>query len=62
MWVVRKEQKGQSRLDKPRATPRKRVKHISKAVGFLGDLISKESACSAETLVLSVGWENPLEK
>lgn len=61
MWVVRKEQKGQSRLDEPRAIPRKRMKHML-AMGFLGDLISKESGAMQETLVLSVGWEDPLRK
>ena len=39
---------------------------LSKAhLGFPGGLVSKESACSAgsqETLVLSLGWEDPLEK
>ena len=47
MWVIRKEQKGQSRLDKPRAIHRGRMKYISKAMGFPGDLINKESACNA---------------
>ena len=39
---------------------------LSKAhLGFPSGLVSKESACSAgsrETLVLSLGWEDPLEK
>ena len=31
-------------------------------LGFLGDSDGKESACSVETWVRSLGWEDPLEK
>ena len=31
-------------------------------MGFPGNSVSKESACSSENQVQSLGWEDPLEK
>ena len=35
---------------------------VTYSMGFPGDSAGKESACNAETWVLSLGWEDPLGK